>query len=87
VDFPPAERAALARAFVAKAVLNLPTTRMPIERVQVDKQGTLRDDVELFAREQETLLRLANQGLMKAEFIQIRKFLNPGGICGSAHPV
>ena len=34
---PPAERAALARAFVAKAVLNLPTTRMLIERVQADK--------------------------------------------------
>jgi hypothetical protein len=34
---PPAERAALARAFVAKAVLNLPTTRMLIERVQADR--------------------------------------------------
>ncbi len=34
---PPSERAALARAFVAKAVLNLPTTRMLIERVQADK--------------------------------------------------
>ena len=34
---PPAERAALARAFVAKAVLNLPTTRMLIERVEADK--------------------------------------------------
>jgi hypothetical protein len=34
---PLAERAALARAFVAKAVLNLPTTRMSIERVKVDK--------------------------------------------------
>jgi hypothetical protein len=34
---PLAERAALARAFVAKAVLNLPTTRMLIERVQADK--------------------------------------------------
>jgi hypothetical protein len=34
---PMAERAALARAFVAKAVLNLPTTRMLIERVQADK--------------------------------------------------
>lgn len=33
---PPAERAALARAFVAKAVLNLPTTRMLIERVEAD---------------------------------------------------
>jgi hypothetical protein len=34
---PLAERAALARAFVAKAVLNAPTTRMLIERVQADK--------------------------------------------------
>ena len=34
---PLAERAALARAFVAKAVLNLPTTRMLIERVEADK--------------------------------------------------
>ena len=34
---PLAERSALARAFVAKAVLNLPTTRMLIERVQADK--------------------------------------------------
>ena len=34
---PPAERAALARAFVAKAVLNLPTTRMLIDRVKIDK--------------------------------------------------
>jgi hypothetical protein len=34
---PLAERAALARAFVAKAVFNLPTTRMLIERVQADK--------------------------------------------------
>ena len=34
---PLAERAALARAFVAKAVLDLPTTRMLIERVQADK--------------------------------------------------
>jgi len=34
---PLAERAALARAFVAKAVLNLPTTRMLIERMEVDK--------------------------------------------------
>ena len=33
---PAAERAALARAFVAKAVLNLPTTRMLIERVEAD---------------------------------------------------
>jgi len=32
-----AERAALARAFVAKAVLNLPTTRTLIERVEADK--------------------------------------------------
>lgn len=34
---PVAERAALARAFVAKAVLNLPTTRMLIERIEADK--------------------------------------------------
>lgn len=34
---PMAERAALARAFVAKAVMNLPTTRALIERVRVDK--------------------------------------------------
>jgi hypothetical protein len=34
---PLAERAALARAFVAKAVLNLPTTRMLIERIEADK--------------------------------------------------
>lgn len=34
---PPAERAALARAFVAKAVLALPTTAMLIERLQADK--------------------------------------------------
>jgi transposase-like protein DUF772 len=34
---PLAERAALARAFVAKAALNLPTTRMLIERVEADK--------------------------------------------------
>jgi hypothetical protein len=34
---PLAERGALARAFVAKAVLNLPTTRMLIERVEADK--------------------------------------------------
>ena len=34
---PSAERAALARAFVAKAVLNLPNTRMLIERVEADK--------------------------------------------------
>ncbi len=34
---PPAERAALARAFVAKAALNLPTTRMLIDRVKMDK--------------------------------------------------
>ena len=34
---PASERAALARAFVAKAGLNLPTTAMLIERVQVDK--------------------------------------------------
>ena len=34
---PLAERSALARAFVAKAALNLPTTRMLIERVEADK--------------------------------------------------
>jgi hypothetical protein len=34
---PLAERAALARALVAKAVFNLPTTWMLIERVQADK--------------------------------------------------
>ena len=34
---PLSERAALARAFVAKAAFNLPTTRMLIERVQADK--------------------------------------------------
>src|SRR3984885_6923968 len=34
---PLAERAALARGFVAKAVLNLPTTRTLIERVEADK--------------------------------------------------
>jgi hypothetical protein len=35
---PPRDRAALARAFVAKAVLGLPTTAMLIERLAVDKQ-------------------------------------------------
>jgi hypothetical protein len=34
---PPRDRAALARAFVAKAVLGLPTTSMLIERLTVDK--------------------------------------------------
>ena len=34
---PLSERAALARAFVAKAVFNLPTTRLPIEMLSVDK--------------------------------------------------
>ncbi len=34
---PVGERAALARAFVAKAVLDLPSTRMLIERVQADE--------------------------------------------------
>jgi hypothetical protein len=33
---PPEDRFALARAFTAKAVLNLPTTRMLIDRLQVD---------------------------------------------------
>ena len=37
VGRPPAERAALARAFVAKAVFNLTTTTMLIERVMTDK--------------------------------------------------
>jgi len=35
---PPCDRAALARAFVAKAVIGLPTTLMLIERLTVDKQ-------------------------------------------------
>ena len=35
---PPCDRAALARAFVAKAVLGLPMTAMLIERLAVDKQ-------------------------------------------------
>jgi Transposase DDE domain/Transposase domain (DUF772) len=35
---PPCDRAALARAFVAKAVIGLPTTSMLIERLTVDKQ-------------------------------------------------
>jgi Transposase DDE domain/Transposase domain (DUF772) len=35
---PPRDRAALARAFVAKAVIGLPTTSMLIERLTVDKQ-------------------------------------------------
>src|SRR5580693_2288886 len=35
---PPSDRAALARAFVAKAVIGLPTTSMLIERLKVDKQ-------------------------------------------------
>ena len=34
---PAAERVALARGFVAKAVLNLPTTRALIDRLMVDK--------------------------------------------------
>ena len=34
---PPAERAALARAFVAKAVFNVPATNMLIERLHADK--------------------------------------------------
>lgn len=34
---PPAERAALARAFVAKAVFNVPATNMLIERLHTDK--------------------------------------------------
>jgi hypothetical protein len=35
---PPCDRAALARAFVAEAVIGLPTTSMLIERLTVDKQ-------------------------------------------------
>jgi Transposase DDE domain/Transposase domain (DUF772) len=35
---PPRDRSALARAFVAKAVIGLPTTSMLIERLTVDKQ-------------------------------------------------
>jgi hypothetical protein len=35
---PPCDRAALARAFIAKAVLGLPMTAMLIERLAVDKQ-------------------------------------------------
>ena len=35
---PPCDRAALARAFVAKAVIGLPTTSMLMERLTVDKQ-------------------------------------------------
>jgi hypothetical protein len=34
---PSAERAAIARAFIAKAILNLPTTRQLIDRLKVDK--------------------------------------------------
>ena len=34
---PPSERAALARAFVAKAVFNIPTTRLLIEMLSADK--------------------------------------------------
>src|ERR1700710_2533231 len=34
---PPAERAALARAFIAKAVFNLPTTRLLIDLLSADK--------------------------------------------------
>lgn len=34
---PPAERAALARAFIAKAVFNLPTTRLLIDMLSADK--------------------------------------------------
>src|SRR3984893_19029753 len=35
---PPCDRAALARAFIAKAVIGLPMTAMLIERLAVDKQ-------------------------------------------------
>ena len=34
---PPSERTALARAFVAKAVFNIPTTRLLIEMLSADK--------------------------------------------------
>src|SRR6202162_5347244 len=34
---PPAERAALARAFIAKAVFDLPTTSLLVDRLKVDK--------------------------------------------------
>ena len=37
---PPEDRRALARAFLAKAVFDVPTTRALIERLQID--GTLR---------------------------------------------
>jgi hypothetical protein len=37
VGRPPAERAALARAFIAKAVFNLPTTRLLIDMLSADK--------------------------------------------------
>lgn len=37
VGRPPKDRIALARAFVAKAVLNLPTTEMLIDRIKVDQ--------------------------------------------------
>src|SRR5262249_23162675 len=35
---PPSDRAALARAFVAKAVMGIPTTKMLIERLTAGKQ-------------------------------------------------
>ena len=35
---PPRDRAALARAFVAKAVMQIPTTVMLLERLQADRQ-------------------------------------------------
>ena len=37
VGRPPAERAALARSFIAKAVFNLPTTRLLIDMLSADK--------------------------------------------------
>ena len=37
VGRPPAERAALARSFIAKAVFNLPTTRLLIDMLAADK--------------------------------------------------
>jgi hypothetical protein len=41
---PPCDRAALARAFVAKAVIGLPTTSMLIERLKVEPIAKLLSD-------------------------------------------
>ena len=35
---PPADRTAIARAFVAKQVYNMPTTRVLLDRLQTDQQ-------------------------------------------------